>query len=236
MNCIVSFASKGRENYNKGLLRLRDSVKEHWEGDYFLYSLDGEENEGIICCNGEMPKSLFYPSFFHYEIPYQFKPNLIQIAREKGYTKVFWCDSAIVLTKNPLELFINRPVVAFHNFNFPLWQWISDLAVKTLNSNEEEILQAKQIMACVIGFDFTTELGNQIFDEFLNYSIDGKSFIESGSTRVGFIAHRHDQSVLSVILHRHKIPLLPYGTLVYEPHNITFEYGSSFYFINKGII
>lgn len=39
---IVSFATKGREDYCRSLLRLIDSCKQHWPGDLLIYSPDHE--------------------------------------------------------------------------------------------------------------------------------------------------------------------------------------------------
>jgi hypothetical protein len=58
------------------------------------------------------------------------------------------------------------------------------------------------------------------------------SFNEGTSKRKEFVAHRHDQSVMSVIFHQHKIYLLPYGNIVINAHSLPpYEYGQDFYII-----
>ena len=234
---IISFASKGREDYNKGLLRLMDSVKEHWDGDYAFYSFDGNTNlhngMDIHCCNGIMPQPKAFECKTHQEVPYQFKFGLIQIAREQGYKKVFWLDSSLVLHKNPLPL-LEQGIMAFHNLGHPLWKYISDQAVDNL-SCWNYLYEIQQTWGGAIGFDFGTERICHIFDRIVRQSLVG-SFNEGGSQREGVIAHRHDQAVMSVLFHQHSINLHPYGKIVTHPHYMPpYEYGEDFYIIHKPI-
>lgn len=240
--CIISYASKGREEYNSALLKLIKSIPENWNGDTILYSFDGyvDRYEGIpirLCHSKQTPQPEAWMAHHHSEIPYQFKPAIFQIAKEEGYKKVYWCDSTIRLLKNPLPLFEQSEsgIVAFENLGHPLWNWISDDAQNTLKITNEELKTIPQIMACVIGFDFTKAKANNIFEEWAIIAQDGHSFKDNPSAREGFKAHRHDQAVLSGLLWKHKIPLLPYGKLVYPPHDVNGEYGNDIYFVNKGM-
>lgn len=240
--CIVSFSSFGRENYNRAQLRLIRSIKDSgWDGGIIMQSLDGYVDEylGLKIETGKYPCSHKYNlTWNHAEIPYAFKPEIIQVARERGYEQVIWCDSTILLAKIPEASFAHAKehgVAAFHNLGHPLKYYCSDLCLERQFVTEEELEDIQQIMACCTVFDFTNPKGEEAFEKWVEASRDGVSFQNYGSEREGFITHKHDQATLSLILWKLGIPLLPYGKLVYYPHNETGEYGNDFEIINKGI-
>jgi hypothetical protein len=235
---IVSFACKGRENYPKAQLRLVKSCASiPWDGDYIIRSLDGDCDEycGIPILLGSYPEG---STNNHAEIPYAFKVDIIKEAIDKGYKQIIWADSTVLMAKNVNRLLAyaaEHGVAAFDNLGHPLYKWISDYALQKLNIPESVLPVIPQIMACVIIFDIENVRGKRIFDRWYAASRDGVSFQNYGSDRPGFISHRHDQAVLSGLLYQHNIPILPYGRLVYHPHEETGEFGQDIYFINKGI-
>lgn len=240
--CIVSFASTGRELYPKAQLRLIKSIKDAgWDGGIIMQCLDGYVDEylGVNIELGGYPFSKKYElRNSHAEIPYAFKPEIIQVARERGFEQVIWCDSTIILAKEPLYSLAHAKehgVAAFHNLGHDLYKYTSDVCLAHQGITEDELMGIPQIMACCIVFDFTNEKGIDAFERWVEASRDGVSFQNYGSEREGFITHKHDQATLSLIIWKLGIPLLPYGKLVYSPHNETGEYGYGYEFINKGI-
>lgn len=239
---LVSFASHGRENYNFAMLRMiRASIEAEWDSDYMLRSLDGycDEYLGVKIKLGSWPVTARHGvSWQQDDNPYQFKPFAILEALEAGYKKILWCDSTIRMVKNPRPLFeiaSKQGIVAFNNEGFPLKNWLSDHAQHSIGISNKELEGMPQIMACCILFDFNVPITNVIFDKWIGGSLDG-SFQKTHSNRPGYRASRHDQSYLSGLLNKHGIPFLPYGTLVYPPHDKEpFEYGNNFYFINTGL-
>lgn len=240
---IVSFASSGREFYPKAQLRLiKSCVENKWEGDYLIRSLDGyvDRYEGVEIELGKYPNTIeFGECPAHVDVPFGFKPYIVLEALERGYEQIVWCDSTIVMSKDITELLNfakQHGICAFDNLGFPLLNWVSDYQQDRIPLTDEELWEAKQIMACVIIFDFTNPITHGIFRRWVEASRDGVSFQNYGSKRRGFVATRHDQSFLSGLLHLHNVPLLPYGKVVYEPHDKDpFAYGDDFYFINKQI-
>ena len=230
--CLISFASKGREDYNKAMTRNIEVAKSQgYTDDFLYYSLDQPREVSGVTIKGGLP--LNCPS--HQDTPYGFKPFLFKEAFDRGYRQIIWLDSTIVLARNPQLVFDEckkRGVVAFHNLGHPLEKWISDKAVKNTGVNLSE--NPQQIMACVVGFDLENEQGKRIFDKWFALAQDGESFQNNPSTINGFVAHRHDQAILSALLHLEKIPLLPYGSLVYEAHAQGYD-GHVPFFINKGV-
>jgi hypothetical protein len=247
--CIISYASSGRENYNKAQLNMIRSCKNAgWDGDYLIRSLDGYVDEylGVKIHQGKPVsrvygnKEMSYQCYNHNEVPYQFKPYLIAEALELGYRKIIWCDSTVRMVKDPMTLFRNHKsdygVIGFDNLGHPLHQYLHDYALERLEISEEDLPNVKQIMACVMLFDFTRPGTFRIFEEWMKMSHDGVSFQNYGSKREAFKVHRHDQACMSGLLHKYGVPLLPYGRLVYPPHDQEpFDFGTDIYFVNKGV-
>lgn len=241
--CLISFSSHGRENYNEAMLNMIASCENKWLGDYLLYSFDGycPEFLGVkinLCESIKFPQPKQFIASAHSEVPYQFKPAMFQIAIEQGYEQVVWIDSTIRMVKHPQELLDHAKehgVCVFDNLGHPLKNWCSDIAQQKQGVTNAEMETMQQIMACVIIFDFTNPKGKEIFERWKQASLDGVSFKNERSNREGFRDHRHDQAVLSMICAKESIPVLPYGYLVYPPHDATKEYGENIYFINKGI-
>lgn len=238
---IISYSSHGRENYNESMLRLIKS--NHWDGDYLLYSFDGYVDEYLgvkinLCRSLQTPQPKDFIASHHSEVPYQFKVALFQIALEKGYDQVIWCDSTIQLLKHPqaaLDRAKKEGIVVWNNLGHPLQNWISDKACEKLEIPDQLLPELKQIMACVIIMDFRNILTLEVFDQWKKASLDGISFINHGSKRPGFQAHRHDQAVLSWLCYKHDIQISPYGELCYPPHHENGEYIDSkeVVFLNK---
>lgn len=217
--CLISYAKNGREPYEDALDRGMEEAKKHYDGD-FIFLKDALPND----C----------PS--HLDVPYSFKPYSFMSAFEKGYRQVIWMDSTIMMLRDPKRMFgvlKDRGILAFHNLGHPLAKWISDIAVQTTGIDLSQ--NPQQIMACVVGFDIDHPKGLEIFEEWFMFSRDGKSFQNNPSSYPGFIGHRHDQAILSALLHQHKIKLLPYGNLIYEAHYPDGYEGRTPYFLNKGI-
>lgn len=233
---IISFASKGREDYLKMAENLYRSVKEHWKYDYLFYTMDGNRNEfeGMkITQINNIPQPSQWPCDTHSVTPYQFKFGMIDHAKELGYDKIIWCDSSISLSRGPLHLLdeSNKGVMAFHNLGHETIDYISDDCIEAINSNIEEVKASKQTWGGCIGFDFTKETAISIFYQIIAASLNG-AFNEGTSNREGFKAHRHDQSVMSVLFHRNGVKLYDYGNIVCNVHaKEPFEYGNNFTFI-----
>lgn len=238
---IVSFSCNGREQYNKGTLRLIDSCKAcGYDGDYLFQQADGNvtEHSGVPITQGSYPHSKLFNCATHSEVPYMFKLGMIQLAREAGYEKIVWVDSSVCLAKPPTELLEKAKeigVVSFDCLGHPLWKWITDAALEKLQITEEELKDMPQIMAGCLVWDFSNPVAVEVFEEWLKHAQDGVSFLNGTSNREGFKDHRHDQAVLSGILNKRKIKSLPYNHMVQEIHANNLEYGDYFTFVVKGI-
>lgn len=249
---IISFASKGREDYHKMSENLYRSVKEHWKYDYLFYTMDGNRDEFVIEKKLFNPLSdTFYPvkesvkltqitelpqpSTWHCNThdvtPYQFKYGLIDHAREMGYDKIIWLDSSISLVKCPLKLLeqSNKGIMAFHNLGHETKDYISNECIEILEywTNGKHNLDSPQIWGGCIGFDFTKKTALELFHDTIKLSEMG-AFNNSNTEPM----HRHDQAVMSVLFHYFGVLPYNYGHIVNSIHTKEpFEYGNYYTFV-----
>lgn len=192
---IICLAVNGRENYQEKLMRLEESLFD-WQGDIRIFR---NYPEG---CRTQQ------------EVPYAFKYDLINQARQDGYTRIFWLDSImrLIAGKNISKLLdeAEHGIVAFHNLGHDLEKYINDTAIKNLGI--ESLEGIKQTWGGALAFDFTKDTACYVFDEIIKH-IELGSFNNDNTQRENFIAHRHDQAVISYLLHTYGVKLLPYGVI-----------------------
>lgn len=248
---IISFASKGREDYLKMSETLYRSVKEHWKYDYLFYTMDGNRDEFVfekIIYNNpitaayhsikesvkltqitELPQPSTWHCNPHSVTPYQFKFGLIDYAWEMGYDKIIWLDSSISLSKCPLKLLeqSNKGIMAFHNLGHETKDHISPECVNIIKSNVFEVDRSPQVWGGCIGFDFTKETARNVFLDITIWSQHG-AFNNSADCP----KHRHDQAVMSVVFNRYGVLPYNYGHIVNSIHaKEPFEYGNYYTFV-----
>jgi hypothetical protein len=229
---VINFAVPGREDYLSAQNRLIDSFKAIvWDGDFLMFSTHERQHNGVDIIDAHFRD--------HADVPYGFKLDAFLYALNAGYRKIIWVDSTVIPLKNLEPLFEHADkngVTAFHNLGHNLHQYISDEATEYFNLDEKDpdFENIQQIMLCALVLDFENEVTGDIFEDWGRAS-DAGMFKDGGSVRKNFKAHRHDQAALSAILHEYGVPLLPYGKLVYEPHEITKEFGNDIYLLNKAI-
>jgi len=228
---IISFASKGREDYLKNSETLYRSVKEHWKYDYLFYTMDGNRDEfdGMKLTQiTELPQPSTWTCNPHSVTPYQFKFGMIDHAREMGYDKIIWLDSSISLAKCPLKLLeqSNKGVMCFHNLGHETKDYISGECLNILRTCGAINIDAPQIWGGCIGFDFTKETAKTIFDQIIFDSVQG-AFNNSPN----YPKHRHDQSTMSIEFHRNGVLPYNYGHIVTNIHEQNKEYGNYYTFV-----
>lgn len=234
-DCIVSFVSAGRENYRVMLLRLIDSALEHWKGDMLIYSPDHalHEYRGVTINKG-YPQPVGIKSYTHQEMPYQFKTAMIQLALEQGYERIIWLDSSMIIKKDLTPLFESESgMTFFHNLGHDVWKYMSDRGVEFFHLSDEQLKEIPQVWGGAYALDFTKLKTVEFFELLKVNSLNG-SFADAPSSRKGFIAHRHDQSIMSVMAYK-ICTMLPYGNILCPPHDTNGEYGTDPYLVCKGL-
>lgn len=216
---IVSYAKKGREDYPTVLPRLVESALQNgYTGDFILCA-PGAPDVFRVGFDHYAKNEFDLPVPDHHETPYGFKPYLVKLARDRGFKKVFWFDSTIVMTrdfKNMMEELDKKQILLFDNPGCYENIWTSDDCLAKMGCSLEEANKFYQVMACAMGFDFSSPFSTMVFDLWYAFGLDGISFKgPSGSTRPEFRGHRHDQSVISYLSHLFKIKVIPYGFLSY---------------------
>jgi hypothetical protein len=172
-----------------------------FDGDYFCFHTFEEIN-----------------SKPHSEIPYQFKAKSIQKVREMGYDLVLWMDSPVYATKPINDVFDyikERGLLLFDNIGFTIGDFTSDKCLGLMNMSRDESFKQPMVMACVMGFDFTNDDTNFLFNEYLVLSdVDGcyegdwHNDKLQVSTDYRVRGHRHDQSVISVLASKRSYKLV----------------------------
>ncbi len=213
MNCLISYSSIGRENYNRHLMHLLDSAENKLEPTgYMIYSPDHH----LEVYNGIKINKPPVDCPDHKKIPYGFKPFMFLEAFKKGFEYVIWCDSTVMVhaKTKAFEHAKKHKVGAWHNLGHDLDNYVNDTAIKGMGM---ELNNTPQIMACVIVFHVS---GMDILQRWWQAR---EYFKEDETNHTEFVAHRHDQAILSWILYEEGIPLIPYGTLCYPPYQCDFD-------------
>lgn len=196
--CVVSFAD-GTGSYQKKMLRLEQSLRGNFDGDFL-----GFTSYDQIGCEP------------HSVVPYKFKPYAIQKAIDLGYELVLWADSPVYAKQSIEPVFThiqNTDYLFFDNIGFSLGDYTNDKTLDYFKIKREESWRVKMIMACVMGFDFTKSNAKDIFSEYHKVSNelypgewDNDDLTESQDRRVK--GHRHDQSVMSALIHEFGFEIL----------------------------
>jgi|688.fasta_scaffold424181_2 hypothetical protein len=195
------FGRDKSQRYFKYAERLRDGLT---GVDFYLFT----EN------------NLDHPN--HSEVPYAFKPYAIDKLR-KEYDIVIWADSCVYAIK-PIDKFIEyikiNGFAFFDNIGFRIGDYTSDECLNNLGMSRDESFNHPMIMACLMGFNFTNEKAVKLFDAYYQatkikgcYEGDWSNQFNQVSQDNRVKGHRHDQSVMSVLLAKEKIkPLHPHST------------------------
>lgn len=218
---LISYASKGREDYHKGLLRLIDSAL-LFDLDIRVYSPDMaiDEYKGVKILRDSVTP--------HSEVPYKFKFDLIQKAVNDGYKRIVWLDSSFIIKRDLNELFCEVGF-CFHNLGHPLYKYISDKAQSNLWLSDSDLLDTPQIWGGAFGLNFNNNITHNLLFSILKQA-DLGSFNEGTSAREGFVAHRHDQSVMSVLFKQFGVKMYDYGYITTASHCFEpYEYGNHAY-------
>lgn len=159
----------------------------------------------------------------HSEIPYAFKPYAINEIKKKGFEIVVWMDSPIYAIKE-INKFIDyirlNGFIFFDNIGFTIADFTSDECLNNFSITREDSFKHPMIMACLMGFNFKNEKSTKLFNNYFNvtnikgcYEGDWTNEANQVSKDNRVKGHRHDQSVMSILLAKEKIkPLHPHST------------------------
>ena len=204
---IVNFA-KGAW-YPRGQKRLRESLEGNFDGEFLGFTDESEFNSPT-----------------HAEVPYAFKPYLIDMLRSEGYDSVLWVDAAAWAERDVQPVFdIIESLGYYFQVNAECGSWCSDVCLQEFGVSRDEAFRVLMLMGCFMGFNLRDERTNRFVDEWLRLAKERKTFVGSHtnhnlevSSDVRVQGHRHDQSVASLLAYQMNMPLLatPMFQYVYQ--------------------
>lgn len=205
--CVVSLGVGQR--FAAGVKRLGDGLRANgYDGTYWL------KTAYHIGC----------PT--HEQIPFGFKPWMINEAREHGFDQVLWMDSACTPVYLLDEVFarmaLSDGILLPYSPN-RVWEWCSDACAEKMGVSPAKLSgMCPSVWACVMGFDFTYAKANEFFDRWLAYSRDGVCFHGAFTNDNGEVSsnpnvkgHRHDQTVAGIMAFQMGIPFT-HGLVEYD--------------------
>jgi len=243
MNKVAVITYSNNAKYFKGAKLLEKSINDFQDrGVDFFHFLEGQ----------------IHPIPTHQENPYAFKGYAIKKMKEMGYSQIIWADSPIQFIKNPkalLQHLDSKGYFFFDNVGFPLWQWISDKQLLEVTSdwNLSETITRKylrentvqQIMGCFFGVNLESEFGAAIASNFIRYCQIPNFFKEAWTNELNQVSGdgnvkggRHDQSLLSLLIHIFKMDILNGQStfFAYKEHYETMQIADSVCVNSIGIL
>lgn len=175
---IVNFAT---EEYFLGQDRLKESLKNS-PIDFIGFHL------GNLECSP------------HSENPYAFKPISMHVANSYGYMQVLWLDASVWLEKSidPVFDWITRNGFFVEDSGHMVGDWCNDITLKWYSITREQAMQMRMISSGFVGIDFTSEVGKELFEKW-------EIAMYAGMFKGSWDDHRHDQTCLSIIIHKMKL-------------------------------
>jgi hypothetical protein len=167
-----------------------------------------ERQQMHLCGDPPIPN---WPS--HARKPFIFKAACIEAARAMGHTLICWMDSACVVTGQlgPIWDIAQREGAMIFRDGWSNGQWCTDECFAACGMNRAEHGHTTHVLAGCFALDFNHQRTQVMWSEYLRVCLEtdalvGPVVIDQTRTVEPF-GHRHDQSVLSLLAHKHGIPL-----------------------------
>jgi len=137
---------------------------------------------------------------------YSFKPRAVLMAKEQtGADILVWADSSVsIAVPHRLSDFIDRVASAgvwAQYGGHTLGMWCSNQALSVFGLQRHDAMQIPMPIAGLVGFNTSDSSSMNLLDEWRTHAETLRTFAGSHSD------HRHDQSVLSYLMHKHNRPL-----------------------------
>lgn len=178
-NCVVCYSSFNK-NYPRGLKRLIKFVSESDFKGHILFRFGGWPN-------------LEEGSLILAHVPYAFKVCMLKEARNMGFKRAFWLDTAIlpVVSLNDIFQIIEDKGFFIMGNSHEIGPYMHPEAANAFGLTIEETYKIPSCSAGISGFDFTNKTGNKIVD----------LWYQAALNPIAFFSPRSDQNALSVILY-----------------------------------
>jgi hypothetical protein len=192
---------------NQFFLDIWDLGLESWQTDILKTILDSRTSVRSLKDHCEEP---FADAFNNKAESFSWKPFCIK-ASLHNFENILWLDAGVAVTGN-LELFFSELVqhgyVFLDNFERKNIDWTSQecLELMYFQAADESGLQ---ISANIIGISNSKE-SRRLLDDWIQFCSIPESMFSNDSK------HRHDQSVLSILIHRRGLTLTPFSNYACE--------------------
>jgi len=183
MGRAIVNAHNGKGWYSRGQERLRDSLKGHPEA---------------LCFYQDYPNDLFKGTNHYY-----LKPSALYEA-SKSHSQLLWMDSSCWVIKDlaPIWEAIEKDGYYFIHSGFNCSQYCNDESLEYFGVTRDEAEKIPMIYAICFGLDLNHVIGSAISVQFIASAKERIFDDGNGSTDPRYIAHRHDQSALSLIAYQ----------------------------------
>jgi len=194
--------------YQRGQARLREA----------LHNLEGADDDfDMHLWDGEPPLCPL-----HRDVPYAMKAYALRLAADEGDVLLLWCDSCIVPVRSmePLWKRIEKDGYWFAANGFTNAQWCADSwygeCMPGVPLEEARALNrgVPHVVATCFGLNVKSAIGLSILNEYYRLASETRAFCgpwrntpETPCGPAEVLGHRHDQSCLSWIAHRHGVKL-----------------------------
>lgn len=169
-----------------------------------------EKNKQALAKNGDLELRKFefsnYPEFFSFRLDehnnkiggFAWKPAILNlIYMERTYKKVVWLDSACLFNKKIKYFKYFTVINGFASFfsSGTIKDWTYSSVLENNNLKEKNLVNSKNLMGGVLGFDFENHLAVSLLENWFKMCLKKPNIFPVGSSIKN---HRHDQSILSI--------------------------------------
>jgi hypothetical protein len=143
----------------------------------------------------------------HEVSPFAFKFFCIRNVLQKGYKKILWLDSSVIIKRDISDVFehiTNKKY--FFIYNHSLGPFCHDKALTTLGITREESFQLPCLQATNFGLNFNDKRSLTLLNTMLALAVDGITFPgphnnneRKASKDPRVLGHRHEQTAMSVV-------------------------------------
>lgn len=158
----------------------------------------------------------------HQQAPYAFKLHALMAAERAGADIIVWADSAVWAIRDAADLIkhVERQGYYFVHSGYSYGQWTSDTCMMAMGEKRDDqcydAAVSPMIMACFYAIDLRRPAMKRFFQEVKDVSLSHDGALLRGdwkndNRQVSYdprcTGHRHDQSVISILIKRYKLKI-----------------------------
>ncbi len=148
----------------------------------------------------------------HQESPYGFKVHTIEQALQRGFKTIIWADSAVYVIRDPSPFFrlVEEKGIVLFGCGPALDRFVDSKSLKLFGLKQDDLKKRCLICGALFGFDFNHPKAVDFFDELKVREKDNQFKCDNQRASDRFEAHRHDETIMSLMTIKHKTELTDY--------------------------